>query len=215
MAFLALYVRMWQYSGPMSNDEYYFDDPNDELISDEVEPELPDWQVIFDYAVRQAKSLGVDSADAQDVAQDTVKKLLVKNLRSRHWKGFVRTIVKNEVFDLYRNKRYKTSATGGIPEAGSPLWFGVRDVMGRPSEIFKPQDIGREIAENDLFVQILAEVPEDKREMFIDHLEGVRHAELAKIYGYASAASVTQIIGRIKQRLRDRFEYDAEFMGDF
>ena len=213
--FWASFVSVSQYRDGMNNDETWDDDLFDEEISTSEEPELPDWSIISEYAFRQARSIGIDPSYADDVAQIVVKKLYTRDLKVRHWKAYVRTMVKNQTFDYVRSRDYKATSTGGIPEAGSPQWFGVRDLMGQPSEIFKPQDVGREIASNDLYVRILAEVPADKREMFIDHLEGVRHAELAKIYGYASAASVTQIIGRIKKSLRKRFQFDDEFMGNF
>ena len=57
-----------------------------------------------------------------------------------------------------------------------------------------------------IFAALLGFVPEGKRDLFIDHLEGVPNAELAEIYGYSSAATVRQTLMRIRQDLKRDIE---------
>ena len=177
---------------------------------EQIESETLDWQEVISFARQQAQYMGNSYQDAEDMAQIVAKKLYAKDLSLQHWQSYVRTMVKNQSIDLKRSRTFQTLATGGLPEPGSPGWFGVRDVLGNPAEVFKPHDIAFDIESNDLFVRVLAEVPENQRELFIDYLEGKPGSELARIYGYSSAASVAQTITRIRQQLREKFS-----VGDF
>ena len=167
---------------------------------------MPNWDEVHRYALQQATRNAKSLEDAQDIAQGVVKKLYIKDLRIRAWRSYVRTMVINAVTDLYRKDEREQRDASALPEPGDYLWSVARDIYGRSIDFHKPRDLSIEIAENELVLEILAEVSAQHREMFIDHLEGVPSAELAKIYGYASAASVNQTISRIKTSLRQKFE---------
>ncbi|MCX6405088.1 MAG: sigma-70 family RNA polymerase sigma factor [Actinobacteria bacterium] len=180
---------------------------NDEFEADSArsEAELPGWEEIYNYALTEARYSVNQPQDAQDIAQTVVKRLLERDLQIRSWRAYVRTMIKNIIIDNVRKQESRFEVKESLPEAGDFRWHGVRDLFGNPAAVFKPRDIAIEIAENDLFRTILAEVPSEKREMFIDYLEGMPGAELAQIYGYSSAQSVAQVIGRIKSDLRKKF----------
>ena len=182
-----------------------FDNGDFDSDQDLAETELPGWEEIYAYALTEARYSVNQPQDAQDIAQTVVKRLFERDLQIRSWRAYVRTMIKNIIIDNVRKQESRFQIEESIPDAGDYRWRGVRDLFGNPASVFKPRDIAVDIAENDLFRKILAEVPSEKREMFIDYLEGMPGAELAQIYGYSSAQSVAQVIGRIKSDLRKKF----------
>jgi|GEM_PF-1850574 len=204
-------------SSDLSKTEDEFLDSIWETESNNLEPTdvAPDWQEVFEYAVKCGIRQKLSRADAEDVAQSLIKKLFTKNFRLRHWRGYVNTMVKNRSIDLKRSITWRTSESGGLPEPGAYAWQVARTVMRAPIGTVKPQDLSNELASNAVLVHVLAEVPENHRDLFIDYLEGLPLDQLAEIYGYASARSVSQTISRIKRNLRERFESEPALFAEF
>ena len=182
-----------------------FDNGDFDSDQDPAGTELPSWEDIYTYALTEARFAVNQQQDAEDIAQTVVKRLFERDLQIRSWRAYVRTMIKNIIIDNVRKQESRFQIKESIPDAGDYRWHGVRDLFGNPAAVFKPRDIAVDIAENDLFRRILAEVPSEKREMFIDYLEGMPGSEIAKVYGYSSAQSVAQVIGRIKADLRNKF----------
>lgn len=183
-----------------------FDNSNFETDVDPEVTELPDWDEIYNYALTEARFAGKHIHDAEDIAQTVVKRLFERDLQIRSWRAYVRTMIKNIIIDNVRKSKSRFNIQDTLPDPGDYRWLGVRDLLGNPSFVFKPHDIAIDIVENDVFLNVLAEVPSEKREMFIDYLEGMSGTELAQIYGYTSAQSVAQVIKRIKANLRATFQ---------
>lgn len=184
----------------------------------EAVDELPDWQVVYEYATRCAKRSNRSrerQGDVEDIVQYVVNMLYLKDLRVRSWKAYVRTMVKNREIDLYRRRKAERRSIAPLPEPGAYGWQVARTVMNSPIATVKPQDLSNELAANSVLVHVLAEVPEHHRELFIDYLEGIPPEHLAEIYGYASARSVTQTISRIKRNLRERFQSESALYSEF
>lgn len=176
---------------------------------------IDDWQEVYEYTrkcVRQSKAL---RSDAEDIVQYVVKRLHRENLQVRHWKAYVRIAVINRVIDLYRKRKRENQSWHGLPEPGAEDWQTVRTIFDAPILVMKPQELSIELASNSVVAHILSEVPQNHRELFIDYLEGVPLDDLAEIYGYASARSVSQTISRIKNNLRKRFASDRALFGEF
>lgn len=192
-----------------------FDNSDFDAGSGPAETELPSWEDIYTYALTEARYSVNQPQDAQDIAQTVVKRLFERDLQIRSWRAYVRTMIKNIIIDNVRKQESRFEIKESLPDSGDFRWRGVRDLFGNPAAVFKPRDIAIEIAENDLFCRILAEVPSEKREMFIDYLEGMPGIDLAKIYGYSSAQSVAQVIGRIKSDLRKKFRDTEPESQDF
>ena len=172
-----------------------------------------DWAEVHDFALDQARRFRgkypLTPEDCEDIAQWVVKKLYSKNLAIRHWRGYVYTMVKNHAIDIIGTKDFKASANA-VPEAGDYAWRSVRTIFNTPIQTVKPRDVAYDILDSELFLEVMTEIPSDKRELFIDHLEGMTNNELAEIYGYASAAVVAQTISRIKRNLREKFSQLTE-----
>ena len=185
------------------------------LVESDPTWDEPNWQQVFEYAVDCGLRQKLSRPDAEDIAQSLIKKLFTQDLNIRHWRGYVNTMVRNRSIDMKRSITWRTSESGGLPEPGAYAWQLARTVLRAPISTVKPQDLSNELASNDVLVYILSEVPENHRELFIDYLEGVPNDQLAEIYGYSSARSVSQTISRIKRNLRERFESEQSLFGEF
>jgi RNA polymerase sigma factor (sigma-70 family) len=176
---------------------------------------MPDWQEVYVYAEKCARNSKALRSDLDDVVQYVVKALYTKDLGIRHWKAYIRTMVSNRVIDLYRKRKAENNSWDGIPEPGAQAWHTVRTIFATPISTVKPQDLSLELAANSVLAHVIGEIPEHHRELFIDYLEGVAPEQLAEIYGYSSARSVSQTISRIKRNLRERFDSEQALFGEF
>ena len=173
----------------------------EERRSPVIPPELWDWDELRRIALWTAERTYRGDL-IEDFVQTALAKMHEKQNTVKYPKAYIKRTVTNLIIDFRRSAAENTNSGFAVPEPGDYQWQAARDVFGRPISIIKPKDIALEIASSEFFAALLGFVPEGKRDLFIDHLEGVPNNELAEIYGYSSAATVRQTLMRIRQDLK-------------
>jgi len=173
----------------------------EERRSPVMPPELWDWNQLREIALWAARR-SYNGDDIEDFVQTALAKMHEKQNTVKYPKAYIKRTVTNLIIDFRRSAAENTSSGFAVPEPGDYQWQAARDIFGRPISIIKPKDVAHEIASSAFFAALLGFVPEGKRDLFIDYLEGVPNNELAEIYGYSSAASVRQTLMRIRQDLK-------------
>jgi len=180
---------------------FWDDELQDERKSPVIPPELWDWNELREIALWTARR-SYNGDDIEDFVQTALTKMHVKQATVKYPKAYIKRTVTNLIIDFRRSAAENTGSGFAVPDPGDIQWLSARDIFGRPIEVMKPKDVAHEIASSAFFAALLGFVPEGKRDLFIDHLEGVPNAELAQIYGYSSAATVRQTLMRIRQDLK-------------
>ena len=180
----------------------------EERRSPAIPPEMWDWDELREIALWTARR-SYSGGDIEDFVQTALAKMHVKRNSVKYPKAYIKRTVTNLIIDFRRSAAENTASGFAVPEPGDYQWHSARDLFGRPIAMIKPKDVAQEIASSAFFAALLGCIPEGKRDLFMDHLEGVPNAELAEIYGYSSAASVRQTLMRIRQDLKR----DAEAAG--
>jgi RNA polymerase sigma factor (sigma-70 family) len=180
----------------------------EERRSPVIPTELWDWNQLREIALWAARR-SYNGDDIEDFVQTALAKMHEKQNTVKYPKAYIKRTVTNLIIDFRRSAAENTSSGFTVPEPGDYQWKSARDIFGRPIEMIKPKDVAHEIASSAFFAALLGYIPEGKRDLFIDHLEGVPNNELAEIYGYSSAATVRQTLMRIRQDLKR----DAEAAG--
>ena len=180
---------------------FWDEELQEERRSPIIPPELWDWDELRRIALWTAERTYRGDL-IEDFVQISLAKMHEKRNTVKYPKAYIKRTVANLIIDFRRSAAENTNSGFAVPEPGDHQWQAARDVLGRPISIIKPKDIAQEIASSDFFAALLGYIPEGKRDLFIDYLEGVPNNELAEIYGYSSAASVRQTLMRIRQDLK-------------
>lgn len=139
----------------------------------------------------RAAATVVRDHDAEDVAQDTVSRLTEQNLSElRDWRSWVWTVARRRALDLVRQEEARRRILDQHPPR-------VRDVG--PSE----QGV-RDAAMG----QLLSVLSDRDAALLLAHLDGAANAELAELFGLASAATVSVTLTRIRAKIRAAFPSD-------
>ena len=141
----------------------------------------------------------VGPEDAQDIAQDTLEKLLHQNSdRVDAWRGWVWTVAYRRALDLDAKEKRRRD----IIEEQRP-----RDRDVGPSE----QGMRDHAME-----QVLSVLSDRDAALLLAQLDGVPNAELADRFGLANPASVSVTLTRIRRKIRESFPSAdlREMLGD-
>jgi RNA polymerase sigma factor (sigma-70 family) len=146
-------------------------------------------------ALLQARTIAVRSAarivgpeDAEDVAQETIARLLEQDPAGlQGWRGWVWTVAYRRALDLdAKEKRRRQILEGYRP----------RDRDVGPSE---------QGMRDHVMAQVLSVLSDRDAALLLAQLDGVPNAELAEQFGLASAATVSVTLNRIRARIRAAF----------
>ena len=173
----------------------------EERTSPAIPVEMWDWEELRRIATWTAQRTYKGEL-VEDFVQTALEKAVEKSATIKFPKAYIKKTVTNLILDYLNSAQNTRSSVFAVPEPGDHQWQSARDILGRPISIIKPKDVAQEIASSDFFASLLHLIPENKRDLFIDYLEGVPNEELAQIYEYSSAASVRQTLMRIKNDLR-------------
>lgn len=178
----------------------------------DVEPEPTttfdelDWAQLREVGLGYARRFNLPYGEEEDIVQVSLKRLFAKTPRPEKPYGYLRTIVGNACIDFQRSGYNSRHADGSLPEAGAPEWRTARTVLSQELRHLKPGSPLNYLASQDAVRQVLEEVPENHRALFLDYIAGHSSDTLAKTYGYSSARSVNQTLTRIKAALREKFQ---------
>jgi RNA polymerase sigma-70 factor, ECF subfamily len=155
---------------------------------------------------RVARSLVGNDADAEDVTQATLTKVLEKASTFRGESdpmGWIYRIAMNEARELLRRrKRRPTVSLDRLPvefdESSHPI--GIRDFSGRPEREAMAEEVRARVNE------AIEELPDGYREAVVLHdIEGMPYAESAELMEIGLAAFKTRL-HRARLHLRRRLQ---------
>ena len=130
----------------------------------------------------------VGPVEAEDVAQDTVIKLMEQDLETLDsWRSWVWTVARRRALDLVRRDDRR------------------REILGEQRH--RDRDVGPSAAgmRDHAMDQVLSVLSDRDAELLLAHLDGVPNGELAERFGLAGAATVSVTLTRIRKRIRDAF----------
>jgi RNA polymerase sigma factor (sigma-70 family) len=204
-----------------------------QLASDRTTPcrgkagpmELTDQQWLDVRKVAEAKAMQMthgDAARSEDIASIVIEKLLVRDVEIQPGKlnAYVREMVKNTYLD---QKAKQNAAYRGGPSFKHPMDEEIHGIAELVAGIFKyglmtsgpsAKVIRREREDARLaaYEEILASLPEKKRQMVRMAAEGRSHKEIAQELGYANAGVVKSSLQRVYRQIAET--YDLRY-GDF
>lgn len=150
-----------------------------------------------------------DPRDAEDILQDVFYKLVEANrllMPIEHVTGWLFSVARNRITDLFRKKRPEnlSDAAFASPDDGTDELLRLEDLL--PSPDAGPDALyARGLLLDELELAI-DELPEDQREVFVEHeLEGRSFKEIAAETG----VSVNTLLSRKRYavlRLRERLQ---------
>jgi RNA polymerase sigma-70 factor (ECF subfamily) len=150
-------------------------------------------------AVRAAGTANLTADDAEDVAMDTVERLLEQDLSTLdNWRGWVWTVARRRALDLVRRDHRR----GDI----------LREQRHRDRDLGPSAQGMRDHA----MAQVLSVLSDRDEALLLAQLDGVPNAELAEQFGLANAATVSVTLNRIRGRIRAAFPSAdlRELLGD-
>ncbi|KQT01272.1 RNA polymerase sigma factor [Cellulomonas sp. Leaf395] len=133
-----------------------------------------------------------EAVTPDDVAQDVMIVFLRQDIDSlENWRAWVNRAARNRSIDVVR----AGWDARGLPDDGtSAPPVGMRDVG--PSAVGIWDSVER---------TLLATLSDRDRQLLLAHVDGASHAELARDFGLADAASVATTLTRIRRKVRDAF----------
>lgn len=145
-------------------------------------------------ALQTATRLGLQAADADDVAQDTMLRLWELRDRQAHFgkvNALVRTIARNLSIDVFRRQsRTSLALMSDWAEADEPA-----DVAASPEEQFIGAEQARELA------ALLAALPPTEHTLLrMRQVDGRSRTEMARLLGLTEA-SVVSLLSRARRHL--------------
>ena len=161
------------------------------------------WQHLYDIALKRAKNLMRGDAEAEDIAQSAMLGLLQTDPWPDNPEAWLMLTVKRRKFDL-------DEARGGLRQALQPQVIYNADGEGQEAlaeEVLARQAIAPflhtsyQVAVKDFLEKAMAVLTQREAQLLVESASGMSHAELAKQYGYASSATVTQTISRARKKL--------------
>jgi RNA polymerase sigma factor (sigma-70 family) len=151
-----------------------------------------------------------DPGDAEDVLQDVFYRLVEANtllMPIEHVTGWLFTVARNRITDLFRKKKPENFSEVTVEnESGERL--GIEDLL--PSPDAGPDAMFARIVLLDELQLALEELPDEQREVFVEHeLEGRSFKEIAAETG----VSVNTLLSRkryavlhLRERLRSIYD---------
>jgi RNA polymerase sigma factor (sigma-70 family) len=159
-------------------------------------------KALMDYARTRAMQQTANADWAEDSVAEAFARLSALSYWPENPKGWISTVVRNILIDRSRQKfevdRVQIPAAASsteIDEAGLDLDAFVVDVLRarRTSEMAFLRAAVSDLRE---------QVSDKEWELLLASVEGVSHQEIADVLGYASAATVTQTLSRIRKKLQ-------------
>lgn len=149
--------------------------------------------------------MGCTAADAEDVAQQALIRLLAQDPRPENPDAWITTTTQRLVLDLVRANRVR-ALPGKVRDIGD-VELGGREAVERFVADGVPASFPVDVDAVDRIWRELADLL-SPRELEVVALvaEGVPHEEIARQVGYKNADTVKTTLSRIRAKLRGRFQ---------
>lgn len=160
-----------------------------------------DWAALRAAAEAAARRQGAPAQEVEDIAGETMLRLVRCQDTVRNPLAFVRLVAKNIAIDLHRAAPpgRRTEMPTSSPAPGEEGW---------PQHLRVP-GVSTDIARRDLLDRVLDVVNYVERELLLGQLAGFRCRELAEQHGFAEAA-VRVKLSSARRKIREAFPDLAE-----
>ena len=176
-------------------------------------PHLPDSLELNDllgYARRKVNSMTRNPEWADEAVAEVFSKLAGLPYWPEHPYGWISVALQNKIYDFSRRKDLQNRVdlvAGNQANSTDNADFNPMErilLMQNTSQTFFLKQLLREVKDS---------VSERELELLLAVAEGLSHQEIADMFGYASAASVSQTLFRLRDRLRQEFSaWDFDFI---
>ena len=159
---------------------------------------------------------GLNSHDREVMVSDAIMRFRSSEATVDNPEGYLRTILTNMFIDYKRAEKVREERIGRLntlPDQ-SMSWESQHYFVDTRVHT-KPRDVALDVTENEFIAHVFELIPDNHRLLMISHFEGATNSDIAKQFGYASAASVAQTISRIKGTLRKKLTEEGLLNQEF
>lgn len=164
----------------------------------------------MEFARNKVKYITRNPEWAEEAVAEVFSKLATLPYWPENPHSWIAVALQNKIYDFSRRKHHKDRVDlGAGNQANSP-----ENSDFNPMEnLLLMQNTSQTFFLKQLLRDIIDSLSERELELLLAAAEGLSHQEIADLLGYASAATVTQTLFRLRDRLRQEFgSWDFDFM---